>query len=236
MTFLTRALSTTALITLLAACQPIDPYSPNAFDSMRGMRGDVNERLHSAGDQMLQDGNYTEARAFFEKLYANKKSNPHIAIKYAESLRKTDQPHRALAVLAPFVERKNTIPDVLVEYAASCIETGNLPRAEELLNRVVENSRAKTLHPQAYNLLGITVDAKGNHTEAEHMYRLALEDWDGDPSSVMNNLALSLTNQGKLDEALSILRQALVIAPDKQEIARNIQIISDLRDSITPKP
>ena len=50
----------------------------------------------------------------------------------------------------------------------------------------------------------------------------------------MNNLAVCLASQGMFDESLTTLRQALVMAPRKQEIANNIQMVSELRLAVLP--
>ena len=47
----------------------------------------------------------------------------------------------------------------------------------------------------------------------------------------MNNLALCLANQGMFDESLDTLRQALVMAPDKQEVEVRARAC-DLRERI----
>jgi Tfp pilus assembly protein PilF len=67
------------------------------------------------------------------------------------------------------------------------------------------------------------------------MFRQALDGWKGDPTSVMNNLGLCVASEGKFDEALDQLRRALVIAPQKEEIARNIVLVEGLRDKVVPK-
>ena len=124
---------------------------------------------------------------------------------------------------------------MLTEYAASHIALGDFAKGEETLNRVLENSKAAPWHNDAYNLMGVSMDAQGEHKEAEQLFRMALDGWQGDPSSVMNNLGLSLAAVGRFDESLDILRKALVMSPAKSEIARNIQIISDLRGAVIPK-
>ena len=121
------------------------------------------------------------------------------------------------------------------EYAAASIETGDYDLAENLLNKVLEDKKAAPFHADAFNLLGIALDAKGQHKEAEQSYRQALDGWKGDPTSVMNNLGLCLASQGMFDESLTTLRKALIKAPHKEEIARNIKMVSDLRKSFVPK-
>ena len=75
------------------------------------------------------------------------------------------------------------------------------------LNQVLEDKKTARFHADAYNLLGLVLDAKNQHKEAEQNYRQALDGWKGDPTSVMNNLGLCLAAQGQFDESLMMLRQ-----------------------------
>ncbi len=88
-------------------------------------------------------------------------------------------------------------------------------------------------HPedyQAYQNLGIALDAKEMHTEAERAFRKGLEYWKGDPTTIMNNLALNLATQGFIDEAIEVLERAKALSPDRIEIERNLRIIRTLNE------
>ena len=78
----------------------------------------------------------------------------------------------------------------------------------------------------------MTLDARGRHDEAEPYYEQAMDLWQGEPVSVMNNLALNLAHQGYFDESLNLLRQALVIEPDSEKIAANIDFVRGLQASV----
>ena len=92
---------------------------------------------------------------------------------------------------------------------------------------------------RAYHYLGIALDAQGKHPEAEKAFRKGLDMWQGDPTPIMNNLALNLSSQGYLDEASEILEKARAVSPNRLEVERNLRIITALRQSenpTTPKP
>ena len=82
----------------------------------------------------------------------------------------------------------------------------------------------------AFQNLGIALDAKEMHPEAERAFRKALENWEGDPTTIMNNLALNLATQGFIDEAIEILEKAKALSPDRIEIERNLRIIRTLNE------
>lgn len=221
----------------LSGCET-QPSVGTAIDSMSGQKTLAQKRLTTAAAEAIASGRTDEAATHYEKLYLKDSRNPEIALNYAQILRKTGKSQRAIMVLAPFVESKSKKidPIMALEYAAASVELGNYDQALTVADKVLGDEKAAGLHPNMMNIRGIVFDAKGQHKDAEAAYRTALEGWEGDATSVMNNLALCLVSQGLFDEALTTLRQALVTAPNRQEISRNIEIISDLRKSVLPTP
>ncbi len=233
------ALSLAALLCVVSCKTTDTPLIGPAVNSLTGMHDETEARLNTAANNAVTAGKTDEALALYTKLYANDQSRD-VALNYSQLLRKTGKTGKALDVLKPFVNgrdgsiRDNAEPIMLNEYAAANIEAGNYKMAEDALNKVLEDKKAASFQSDAYNLFGIVLDAKGQHKDAEEYYRQALDGWKGDPTSVMNNLGLCLASQGKFDESLTILRQALILAPQKPELARNIQMVTDLRKSVVP--
>jgi Flp pilus assembly protein TadD len=226
------------LIALLAlsACQH---SSTGPIDSLQGHKAAREKRLATAASDAIAAGKTNEALALYTKRYEETPKDKDVVLNYAQLLRKTGDAGKAAAVLSPFVmkgKETNTHADplLLTEYAATEIALGKFDIAEEALDAVLKNDDAKELHADAYNLMGVSLDAQGRHTEAESMYSQSLQLIGGDPSSVMNNLGLCLANQGRLDESLTMLRKALLVSPDKQDIARNIKMVEDLRAAVVP--
>lgn len=234
------ALSLVSLLAL-AACETASDMSvTKPLDSMMGKHQQAEARLSTAAAEAIAAGKSIEAEELYAKLHRKNPRNAEAAVNYAQTLRKNGKAQKAADILTPIVRssdksgaiKQDALPIALNEYAATQIALGNFENADDALGVVLENDAAKEFHADAYNLMGVALDARSEHGEAEPMFRTALEEWKGNPTSVMNNLALNLASQGMFDESLMTLRKALVMAPDKQEIARNIQIISDLRDSV----
>lgn len=210
----------------------------------------TNARIETAAKQAVADGNPEEALIFYERLYL-KDAKLDNALNYAQVLRKTGNPSRATMVLAPFIEdigladtsskkkkgkKGEYDPMLVLEYASATLETGKFERAESLLQTLLKEQKAAPLYPQIRNLIGVSMDARGQHKAAEPYYRDAMDTWEGRPITVMNNLALNLAHQGYFDEALSLLRQARVMSPQHTMIAENIKIVSSLQSAVLPKP
>jgi Flp pilus assembly protein TadD len=83
-------------------------------------------------------------------------------------------------------------------------------------------SRANELLPDNATVLGtlaLALDSSGNHADAQRAYRATL-DLDPDNAIAMNNLAFLLAeSDSSLDEALALVRRAMVLMPESAEIA-----------------
>lgn len=150
------------------------------------------------------------------------------AIAYAAALREVDYLNRAAVVLAPFAGEPDSPAAAKTEYAAIQLKLGNYTEAENAARRAIKQDPAAF---EPYHYLAITLDAQGDYERAESYFRKALESWKGDPVTVMNNLALNLAAQEKLSEARKILEDALAIAPEREEIQRNLRIIKALKET-----
>lgn len=231
------------LLATLPACSPSkNALFGDVIDGAMGQRAETEERLSTAAARAIAAGKAEEALVFYEKLFEHDRRNPEAALNYAQVLRKTGDAEKAVSVLGPFVKAKRKrnptlqiTPVLLNEYAAGLIEVGRLEKAEAILDRVLSDERADSAHADAYNLMGIVLDAEGEHKEAEEMFRESLEGWRGDTTSVMNNLAICLANQGLFKESLKTLQQALIMAPEKKkDIARNIRFVSEMKSTVDP--
>lgn len=237
-----------AALTALSACKD-EPGTKASINSMQGMRTETQHRLTQEAEDAIAAGKTEEALALYGKLHWHHRHDKSIALIYAQLLRKAGRASEAVAVLTPFASFHSINNDhnkvviynsdavVLNELAAANIATGDLDTANRLLDHVLADAGSAPLHADAWSLKGIVLDAEGHHREAEQAFNRALEGWKGDPTPVMNNLALCLANQGEFDQALDTLRRALVLSPnDKQEIARNIALITELRERVVVKP
>lgn len=231
-----KLLLSSLIVLSLAGCADSKDMK-NPINSMQGMKSERERRLATAASDAIAEGKTTEALALFERRYGNTPKDADVALNYAQLLRKTGRADRALEVLAPFTEDKKSKNGLMLnEYAASLLETGQVEAAQNVLNTVIADSQLAPFHADAKNQLAISYASQGRFAEAEMTFREAWEGWRGDATSVMNNLGLAQANQGKYDDALLTLRRALALAPHKTEIARNIDIVSDMRSHSTQKP
>lgn len=199
--------------------------------SLQNVEEKLDRALEEAVRQAENAPSTEESLRMYEELLKLKPGDPVLATKYARKLREDKQLQKSEKVLSPFVQGEEAHPAALTEMAKLLVAKGDYAQAEILarkaINKVPENG-------QAYLALGTALDAQGNYSEAETAFKTGVEYWKGDPAPIMNNYALNLASQGKLEEALIVLTRAREISPHRMEIERNYRIIATLLESVEP--
>ncbi len=211
-------------ILALAACSTTasDPNMSNQSGASR-----VDTILERAAREAKASGNTVETASILEQVYNRNQNDPAVATSYGQALREDEQFARARQVLYPFTEGKNAYPDAVMELAMVQLSLGQYKEAELTSRKAVE------LDPnsgRAFLALGTALDAQNYHEQAEVAFRRGIEKWKGDPAPIMNNLALNLASQNKLDQAIDMLKKAKEISPNRVELERNLRIVSTLKE------
>lgn len=207
----------------LAACgTTTDPNVSNIADAKR-----MDSILERAAREAKASGNKVETLVLLEQIQQRNPKDPAAATAFGQALREDEQFNRARQVLQPFTEGKNAYPDAVMELAMTQLSLGQYKEAELTARKAVE------LDPnsgRAYLALGTALDAQNYHEQAEVAFRRGIDKWKGDPAPIMNNLALNLASQNKLDQAIDMLNKAKEISPGRVELERNLRIITTLRE------
>ena len=217
---------------LLAACQ-----TSQAIEDQNSRASKIDSALQRAAYEANSHGGSAESIGYLEKIYKRNSTDVSAALNYAMALRENDYLNRASIVLAPFANDPESPAAVKTEYAAIQLAQGNHVAAEKYAQKAILQNEADF---RAYHYLGIALDAQAMHKEAERAFRKGLDHWQGDPTTIMNNLALNLASQSFLEEAIEILQKAQAVAPHRMEIERNLRIVTALQESNSgyraPKP
>lgn len=207
----------------LTACATSD----NANLSNREGANRVDSILERAARDARASGNTIETISILEQVHARKPDDAAVATSLGQALREDEQLNRARQVLLPFTEGKKPYPDAVIELAMVQLALGQYKEAELTSRRAVE------LDPESgrgYLALGTALDAQNYHEQAEVAFRRGIDKWKGDPAPIMNNLALNLASQNKLDQAIDMLKKAKEISPNRVELERNLRIVTTLRE------
>jgi protein O-GlcNAc transferase len=120
-------------------------------------------------------------------------------------------------------EMRSSLQDVLniadaLDLAVRHHRAGNLPEAEQLYRRILEEDPQQV---DALHLLGLLAHQRGRHDVAVQHISAALR-LRPDFAEAHNNLGLALKAQGRLDEAVAAYRQALHLNPGFAEAHNNM--------------
>ena len=217
---------------LLAACQTTDSTGSTAKERA----AKIDSAMQRAALNANRSGQTGKSLAVLEKIYKRNTDSEEAALNYAAALRRNNYLNRASTVLEPFVTSKDASTYAKSEFAAIMLARGEYKIAEGYAKQAVE---LDDKNPLAYHYLGVALDTQGEYESAERAFRKGLELWQGDPTSIMNNLALNLAAQEELDEAAEILQSARELSPNRREIERNLRIITALQQTRVidiPKP
>lgn len=218
---------------LLGACA--SGGSSGSYDA--GSDDRINSALARAASSAQGAGESAHSIGILERLYNRNPHDEGLALRYASALRDAEYYNRALLVLSPFAEKEGSSSEVKSEFASIQLALGNYPQAEQYAQKaIIQNER----NAQAYQALGIALDSQNMYAEAERAYRKGLDNWTGDPTPIINNLALNLASQDYLEEAIELLEKAQAVSPDRPEIERNLRITRALLEtkllSHAPRP
>lgn len=204
----------------LTACQTTNTVSNDRMAK-------IDTALERAASDAASQGKTEESLGMLEQLYKRNSNDEDIATRYAAALRHAGYYKRASLILTPFAtaEKQDNI-DVLVEYASIQSAMGNYITAETAAKQAVLTDPTSG---QAYHVLGVALDAQGHHEQAKNAFEKGLDNWEGDPSPILNNMGLNLAALGFVDEAIEVLRRAMATAPNRTEIERNLRIVSALQ-------
>ena len=213
-------------VSLLALTACSTTSTTNRTDSAGASR--VDTILERAARDAKAGGNKAEALAILEQLHAKNPKDASVATAFGQSLREDEQLNRARQVLVPFTEGKDAYADAITELAMVQLALGQYKESELTARRAVAKDPESG---RAFLALGTALDAQNYHEQAEVAFRRGIDKWQGDPAPIMNNLALNLASQNKLDQAIDMLKRAKEVSPGRIEIERNIRIITTLQES-----
>ena len=161
------------------------------------------------------------AAAFWGTRYNTDQSDPNIAVKFSQALRKIKSTDEAFEVM----RKANAIsPDnaaVSLEFGKVLVQSG---RAFEAV-RHIETAAAE--NPSDWNALsayGVALDQIGEHEEARKKYDRALNFAPGNVS-IINNKGLSFALSGDLNLAEVTLRQAAGRAGGDARVRQNLALV-----------
>ncbi|MEZ5894072.1 MAG: hypothetical protein R3C58_13130 [Parvularculaceae bacterium] len=202
---------------LLPACASTKTASGAGKDDYREAIG-----VYTAADADAERGmDPIAAAAFWGTRYNTDQSDPVVAVKFSQSLRKIGSGEEATAVMQKAAAAFPNNSDVGLEYGKVLVESG---RAFEAV-RYLEAAAAKAPTDwRAFSAYGVALDQIGEHDAARVKYDRALAMSPGEVT-VLNNKGLSYALDGNLSLARSTLREAATRAGADSRVRQNLALV-----------
>ena len=194
-----------ALVLGVSACASANKVSPE-------MTGSIAKPLTTA--------DFEKAVAYWGQRYAKNGKDRTAALNYAAALRRIGRSEQAVAVLQRTAIYFANDRDVLAAYGKALADSGDLPRALEIVRR------AQTPDRPDWRLMSAeaaVLDQLGQHAEARQLYTQSLDYAPNEPT-ILSNLGMSHVLTGDLAEGERILRQAAVQPGADSRVRQNLAL------------
>jgi len=222
-------------VLILSACASGGTGQTTSANSMNpALRSTaIDKAMEKALTQAEASGNKQEILALLGQVHNRNPNDSAVATRYAIALREDEQINAAIRTLTPHTKGEKENVAAVTEMAMTQLSLGDFEAAESYATRATEMDPKNA---RAYLALGTAQDAQSRHQDAEVSFRKGVKHWKGDPSPILNNLALNLASQGHLEESLALIHKAQKISPGRLELERNRRIISTLLETTGPRP
>jgi Flp pilus assembly protein TadD len=167
-----------------------------------------NRNIINKLEKALANNNHNEAIGLYDKLSSNAQAG--YTLKIADSYRLTGNCVNAIKL---YDEMGNNL-DALEGRALCHMQEGELTEASILFNKIINHDASRW---RVLNSLGVIEALSNRFDGAMSYYNMALEISDK-KYIVQNNIALSLAFNGRMDQAIKVLEQAI---PQHNTISQN---------------
>ena len=175
-----------------------------------------------------QQYRYEIAAVHYQRLTELDPENVQATLGLARNLRYVGSPKDAVLFLKARLSQQEKESVLRVELVKAQIASGLLNDAEEGLATLDElASTAWEFHA----LHGVLYDHLGRFEDAQNSYGAALE-FSPKNVSVLNNLSISLAQAGKLDEAISLLKDLVSSEYANAQMRQNLALLYGLKGDL----
>jgi len=222
--FTTRLLGTVALSVALAGCA-MTSTTPTTADSTPTTKANVEPALRQAAMLAERNASYGEAAQHYAALHGKYPQDKQITLALARNLRFAGNPQQAIAVLNSTTAGQSLDALTLLELGKDYLAADQLNLAKPTLERA---KGAAPLNWEILSSLGVVHDYEGNYEQAQLQYDAALF-LDPENPTVLNNKALSLAQQGRLDEAVTTMKIATDQPSASAQARQNLALLMALK-------
>jgi Flp pilus assembly protein TadD len=167
-----------------------------------------------------------KATEYWGKEYAKNPNDAEKALNYARNLKALGEKRQALAVLQQISVFHGTNRAVNAEYGRLALEFDQVSLAQKLLAQADDPGNPDW---RVVSARGTVLAKQGLYRDAIAFYERARALAPEEPS-VLNNLALAYTMEGKPEQAEPLLKQAMAMGgAHEARVSRNLALVRDLQ-------
>jgi Flp pilus assembly protein TadD len=222
--FTTRLLGTVALSVALAGCA-MTSTTPTTAGPTPTAKANVEPALRQAAMLAERNASYGEAAQHYAALHGKYPQDKQITLALARNLRFAGNPQQAIAVLNSGAATPSHDPLTLLELGKDYLAADQLNLAKPTLERAKASA---PLNWEILSSLGVVYDYDGDYEQAQQQYDAALF-LDPENPTVLNNKALSLAQQGRLDEAVKTMKIATDQPSASAQARQNLALLMALK-------
>lgn len=219
--FTTRLMGSVALALAMSGCAMTAETGPKPADQA----ANVEPALRQAAIMSERNASYGEAAQHYAALHGRHPEDKAITLALARNLRFAGNPQKAIAVLNNSAAGQAPDALTLLEMGKDYLAADQLNLAEPTLERA---RAAAPLNWEILSSLGVVYDYKGDYQKAQQQYDAALFA-DPENPTVLNNKALSLAQQGRLDEAVATMKAATDQPSASAQARQNLALLMALK-------
>jgi Flp pilus assembly protein TadD len=219
--FTTRLLGSVALSLAMSGCAITADTAPKEAEKAPN----VEPALRQAAMMSERNASYGEAAQHYAALHAKHPEDKAITLALARNLRFAGNPQRAIAVLNTSTTGQSPDALTLLELGKDYLAADQLNLAKPTLERA---KAAAPLNWEILSSLGVVYDYEGDYQKAQQQYDAALF-LDPENPTVLNNKALSLAQQGQLDEAVATMKLATDQPSASAQARQNLALLMALK-------
>jgi Flp pilus assembly protein TadD len=222
--FTTRLLGSVALTLAVSGCvtttPPVQQPAQKAPDPAL-----IEPTLRQAAMLAERNASYGEAAQHYAGLHAKHPEDKTITLALARNLRFSGNPQKAIAVINSSAAAQSPDALMLLELGKDYLAADQLNLAKPTLERA---KAAAPLNWEILSSLGVVYDYDGNYQQAQQQYDAALF-LDPENPTILNNKALSLAQQGQLDEAVKTMKLATDQPSASAQARQNLALLMALK-------
>lgn len=217
----TRLLGGVALLLAMSGCAMTADTSPKPAQK----HANVEPALRQAAVMSERNASYREAAQHYAALHGRYPQDKAITLALARNLRFSGNPQQAIAVINSSMSSQAPDALTLLELGKDYLAADQLNLAKPTLERA---KAAAPLNWEILSSLGVVHDYEGQYDMAQQQYDAALF-LDPENPTVLNNKALSLAQQGRLDEAVTTMKAATDQPSASAQARQNLALLMALK-------